>query len=354
MRVSHVSRARITLGLLGLVLFCACADHGRAGLIRALTGRGALAVVGSPTLLGLQAEGTNLRPASSWPPVARALAAADPAALALALSQAQLQGIVVETGGASAAACGACLQRSLATYARVAGLQAVFLSPLANLYVLDPMRDWPPALRSGMAVVARRLLSGAPAPRMESFPERVRQVEPVEVMVLLRSSEPTHQARLWRSARGSSFARALLTAAEVARKRWQEREQAMGGSLDALLPRLDVEVSLLQDDGELGVRDSRFVDSAVTAAHGVAYEHKGAWRYLLPDDTHKSHSTPSAAYRRLCVDDGLPDSALQSDELRLYRVAVQPVGSSPAPQPAGHTPADAISGVVDPAEVLGH
>ncbi|HEX7477675.1 MAG TPA: hypothetical protein VF331_07700 [Polyangiales bacterium] len=352
----NVLRARtLTWLLAGLALLslCGCVDRGRAGLTRALLGRGKLAVAGSSDLLSLRADGSSLGPVSAWPAVQRALSGDDPEALVSALTRAQLRGLVLDSAALAAGGSATCVASQLSRYAHVPGLQGVFLSPYASLYVLDPLHDWPLALRTGLAEVARRLLSGAAAPRMASFPERVRQVEPVEVMVLLRSGT---QARLWRSARGSSFARALLTATEVARKRWIEREQAMGGPLDQRLPHMDVEVSLLQDDGELGVRDSSFIDRVVTPVHGVAYEHKGAWRYLLPDDTHKHAEAASQAYLRLVEDDGLPDSSVKSDELRLYRMTVQPVGVSDAPLPAGaHPPAphDAISDVANPAEVLG-
>ena len=71
-------------------------------------------------------------------------------------------------------------------------------------------------------------------------------------MVLVRDRG---RPRLWRSARGSSVARGLLLAAQVARERWQEREAAMGGPIEEALPRMDVEVSLLEEDGTPAVFD---------------------------------------------------------------------------------------------------
>jgi hypothetical protein len=175
-------------------------------------------------------------------------------------------------------------------------------------------------------------------------------MEAAEVMVLLRNGS---KPRLWRSARGSSFARALLTACDVARQRWTEREQAMGGPLDRILPRLQVEVALLQDDGQIGDVDESFVNRVVLPVHGVAYEHKGAWRYMLPEATHaKDIGTPSRAYVRLFAEDGLPDDSLRSQELRPYRVAVQVIGISAAPQPRGE-PKDGLSEIKNPKEVLG-
>ncbi len=339
----------------GLCLLCACRDSGRSGLTRALCGRGTVAVLAGSELLEMHVDGTTLVDVARMPGVLGVLRARADAPLPSALVGAHLDGVLVE-GNAARALAGAqdSVARHLASYASLPGLQGLYLSPLAALYVLDPTREWTPALRQGMAEVARRLIAGAEPPRMSSFPDVLRRIAPVEVMVLLRSGK---HARLWRSARGTSFARALVTACDVARKRWLEREQAMGGPLDKSLPRLDVEVSLLSDDGEIGVHEKAFIDRVVGPTHGVGYEHKGAWRYLLPEDTHKPGSgKPSDAYLRLLAEEGLPASALSGAELRLYRMAVHTVGVSPAPAPAGvqATPVqDEISPVHAPSEILG-
>jgi hypothetical protein len=135
----------------------------------------------------------------------------------------------------------------------------------------------------------------------------------------------------------------------VARKRWYEREQAMGGPLDARLPRLSVEVSLLSDDGTVAEADPVFVDRVFGPEHGVAYERKGAWRYLLPEDTREAgQGRASVAYRQLFEEDGLAPEAMTSPEVRLYRLVVEPLAESPpAPQPP-----DGLSGVANPDEVL--
>jgi hypothetical protein len=190
------------------------------------------------------------------------------------------------------------------------------------------------------------MLGGAKAPKLQSFPEALRRVQPVEVMVLLRERG---KARLWRSARGSSLARALLTATEVARDRWHEREQAMGGPLAPLLPKLDVEVALLIDDGTVASRDAAFVDRVFFPVHGVGYERKGSWRYMLPEATADAgRGRASHAYRKLFVDDGLPEDSLARRELRLYRLRVQTLALSP-PAPA---PDDGLGAPRSPDEVL--
>jgi hypothetical protein len=117
------------------------------------------------------------------------------------------------------------------------------------------------------------------------------------------------------------------------------------------LPRLTVEVALLQDDGEIGMRDAGFVDRVVTPIHGIGYERKGGWHYLLPDATHAAGRRPSRAFQQLFSDDGLPEDSLSSNELRPYRLAVQTIGVSAAADGGGD---DGLSEIRSPEQVLGH
>lgn len=330
------------VGFLLAALGCGCGQADRSQVERALVGRGRVVVVGEGSWSELRPTGTELRTLGSLPPLAAALAGSDPGRLTASMAEAGVQGLLLDVGSADQLRG---LGQQLARFARVPGLQGAYLNRSAALYVLDPMRSWSPELRAGLARVARRLVGGSMPPRLSSFPEAVRKLEPVEVMVLLRSGD---QPRLWRSARGSSFARALLTATAVARQRWIERSAALGGKLDVLLPELSVELSLLQDDGEIGTRSESFVDAVTSPEHGVGYERKGGWHYLLPDATHKGGRKPSRAYRQLFRDDGLSADSLGDTDLRLYRLAVQAVGESP-PQPK---PDDGLSDVKAPGEVL--
>jgi hypothetical protein len=272
------------------------------------------------------------------------LAGGDAPALAAAMVQADVQGLLVAVESSASAQS---LTGRLAHFARLPGLQGAYFNRNAGLYVLDPLRILSPTLRAGLAEVARRLVAGVPPPRLSSFPEAARRLDPVEVMVLLRHDD---QPRLWRSARGSSLARALLTAAAVARQRWVERAQTLGGKIDRVLPGLTLELALLQDDGEIGVRNSAFVDRVVLPEHGVGYERKGGWHYLLPDATHTGGRTPTRAYEQLFTDGGLNDDSLDNPDLRLYRLAVQTIGISPPTRTAGAD--DGLSDVAVPAEVL--
>ena len=82
--------------------------------------------------------------------------------------------------------------------------------------------------------------------------------------------------------------------------------------------------------------------------HGVGYERKGSWHYLLPDAAHSGKRRPSAAFRQLFIDDGLPEDSLHNPDLRPYRLAVQSIGVSEPPK----EPDDGLSDVTDPQQVL--
>jgi hypothetical protein len=340
---------RIALGavlLLGLGFVLWRSDvgdfRGTHALRDALTERGKVAVERLADLGVAQVQGATLLDDSAVPGLDAALDGKDPARLIATLRDRQVDVLLLRPTAEPRSASS--LRARLRRYEPIDGLRGLQLSPSIALYALEPLASLPAAQRSALAVVARRVVSGERSPQVASFPEPLRRVYPVEVMVLLREGD---QARLWRSARGSSLARALLTAAEVARERWHEREQAMGGPLDRLLPRLQVEVSLLIDDGTVAVRDPAFIDRVFFPAHGVGYERKGAWRYLLPDDTAEL-GRASAAYRKLFADDGLPVDSFDRHELRLYRLRVYPLAvSPPVPQPE-----DGLTAPRTPDEIL--
>ena len=123
-----------------------------------------------------------------------------------------------------------------------------------------------------------------------------------------------------------------MTAAVVARQRWQEREQAMGGPLDELLPRMDVEIALLEDDGTVGEREPAFIDrvfKARSTASRTSARARGATCCPTPR-SRRVKGRASRAYRKLFVDDGLPAESFERSELRLYRLLVRTIAVSPA------------------------
>lgn len=225
------------------------------------------------------------------------------------------------------------LRDRFARYDAFERFRGVLLTPEAALYELRVGLELDPLLSGAIAHVARALVGGAPVPRVQSFPEPLRRIRNVEVMVLLSDGD---QPRLWRSARGSSIARALLTAAVVARQRWAEREGAMGGPLVRLLPTLDVSVHLLEEDGTLTSSSPVFVESVFGPRHGVAFERRSDWRYLLPEATRdRGGGSPLRAYEALFDDADLPPDSLGRPDLRLYRLVSRRIALSPAPARSG-------------------
>jgi hypothetical protein len=226
----------------------------------------------------------------------------------------------------------------LSRLAHVPGLRAVVLAP--EFAVFAPFRE--PQLSQqesdALAYVARALFRGAREPQLASFPDSLRRVERVEVMVTLSQRG---QPRLWRSARGTSIARTLLTATRVARDRWREREQAMGGPLAKRLLELDVEVSLLSEDGTLVDGKRAFVDQAITAQHGLGFDYRNDWHYLSPADVQKrGKGSAFAALSQLLSDYGLGPGTLSDPDLRLYRFVPLMLGVSKAPLAGSAVSAD--------------
>jgi hypothetical protein len=223
----------------------------------------------------------------------------------------------------------------LGTMEHLVGLRGLALAPERVLVAAQREPDLALRERDALAYVARALLHGSREPALGSFPPALRRVERVEVMVLLRErGEP----RLWRSARGTSIARALLTATRVARERWRERESAMGGALPRRLLDLDVEVSLLAEDGTLLARDASFVDRAISAQHGIGFEYKSGWHYLLPEDVaRRGGGSAQRALLALLNDQGLTPAVLGETALRLYRFVALTLGVSKAPLTGSET-----------------
>jgi hypothetical protein len=321
----------------------------RAELRKALTQRGRVVVCDGERLSledaqTLDPTRTQFVSEASVSGLSAALAAGDGVGVAKLLDAASVDALLLSPD--LRAKPSESVRLRLAGLGHVAGLRGVYLSRRAALYAPDPALQLTDSDRLALTTVARGLLAGKKLPRLSSFPPALRRVQPVEVMVLLRKDE---KPRLWRSARGSSLARALMTAATVARQRWIEREQAMGASIDEALPGLHVEVTLLGDDGTVGERDPGFINRVFGPEHGVGYEHRGAWRYLLPDATRqRGQGSAVAAYQALLQDDGLSEESLARDELRLYRLFVSTLGVSEPLKPKD----DGLGAVQDPVEVL--
>lgn len=311
----------------------------RRGLVR----RGRVVVVADGAPLA-DLSGTRFVAVDGLPRVRAALSAEAGPALASALRAADLDAVLIDPTRLPSWVAPDSVAARLAEHASIEGLVGRYLAADAALYAPDPLSMIPAPQREALALVARRILSGERPPRVQSFPEPLRAVAHVEVMIMLRNGP---RPRLWRSARGSSIARAFLTAVRVAGQRWDERAQAMGAPLSEALPGLVVEVSLLQDDGELGTRSPAFIDRVFHTGHGVAYDRKGAWRYMLPATT-AEQGRPSQAFAQLLADNGLPPDAIYRDEIRPYRLRVRSLAVSEAPR----SEPDPLGPIEHPDEVL--
>jgi hypothetical protein len=270
-----------------------------------LRDRGDVLFVGGDDLERLASGATRVRRAAQVPGVAAALAGREGMALSDALRAAGIARVVVDARGATrGVAASATVAEQLRALAHVDGFAARTLSPVAGVYdALEP-HGVPPHIGDAMARVARELLVGARPPRLGSFPEVVRRARPAaEVLLIVREGG---RAKLWRSARSATIARGLLTAAQAARARWGEREQALGGPIESVLARCDVELALLEEDGTVTEGAAPFVDRIVTPLHGVGYERRGAWRYHLPEQVHaRARVTGTEAFGALFDEHGV-------------------------------------------------
>lgn len=316
---------------------------GTAGLARELRDRGRTAVVGGDDLLRITAEGAELIASRDVPGLDEALAGTDEMVLTEVLVAEGIAGVLVDGRSPGDASEGASVEARLRSYANMESLRGVYLTPTAALYERRRDLTLEPRHRDAVARAARQLVGGSGMPRIRAFPEPIRRSRNVEVMVML---EQGGRPRLWRSARGGSIARALVTAASVARQRWAEREQAMGGSIDDRLPRMTVKVYLLEEDGTLDERSGAFVERVFSDVHGVAFEHRGSWHYLLPRATaERGGGSAMVAYSELFSDAGLAGDSLTREDLRPYRLVAREVGTSPpaVSRPGSGSSIDALS-----------
>jgi hypothetical protein len=297
-----------------------------------LKNRGTIAVIGAKDKkdkASFSPSGTRLVSVDTIPALVRALASQDLSQVVDAMDRSNVRGLFVEGESKGSLGEKATVMERVMAYDRILGMRGVVFSSEASLYINNPVEELPAASKEAIAVVARGIIGGAKPPRVTSFPQFVQRARDAEVMVILRQG--THE-RLWRSAKGNSIARALITSCTTARKRWMERERAMGGRLDDLLTHLDIDIFLLEDDGTVLTRDDRFIDRVFTKENGIAYQWRGTWRFLLPAATAEAGKGSAVrAYQKLLRENALPLDSLQRKELRLYRLAVTPLAESPAP-----------------------
>jgi len=301
-----------------------------------LRDRGDVLFLGGRDLERLASGTTRVRREAQIPGAAAALAGRVGRTFSDALRAAGVARVVVDArGGTAGRTSSPSVADRLRAFDHIDGLAAHTLSPVAGIYEVTAPHEVPPHIGDAMARVARELLLGARPPRIGSFPEVVRRARPAaEVLLVVREEG---RAKLWRSARSATIARGLLTAAQAARARWGEREQALGGPIESALARCDVELALLEEDGTLTEGASPFVDRVFTPVHGVGYERRGAWRYHLPEQAHARAGTKgTSAFRALFEEHGVaPAEGFALRNVRLYRLVVTRLGRSGAPARSG-------------------
>lgn len=303
-----------------------------------LRDRGDVLFVGGDDLERLVSGNTRIRRPAEIRGAEAALEGSDGLALASALRAAGVRRLVVDARRAPAARADGPIGARLAALRHVEGFGGRVLAQVAGVYDVTEAHDVPRNIGDAMARVARELLLGARAPRFGSFPEVVRRSRGfVEVLILVREDGVP---KLWRSSRGSSIARALLTAAQVARGRWAEREQALGGPIESVMARCELELALIEEDGTVNESSPAFIDRVITPVHGVGYERRGAWRYHLPEQVHRrAGATGMRGYEALFDEFGVDRTeGFARRDLRLYRLVVTPIGRSGAPATSGVAP----------------
>ena len=113
----------------------------------------------------------------------------------------------------------------------------------------------------------------------------------------------------------------------------------MGGPLVRRLLDLDVEVSLLSEQGTLLGSDASFLDRATLPEHGIGFEYGASWHYVLPEDMQRrGRGSAHRALLELLSEQGLSGSVLVQSGFRAYRFVTLMLGVSRAPLGEGSSP----------------
>lgn len=205
----------------------------------------------------------------------------------------------------------------------VTELHAKYVSAAYVVYAPRHVPRWKPEDAREAQSRAHAILFDNEDVPVAAFPQALRQHGSFEVMLALRDGDAW---RMWRSVRASTIAQAVRTAAQVAHKRWGERERSLGGALHAQRARLRVELYLLEHEGVLGNREPAFLQRAVLKGLGVGFERKGAWHYLLPAAVQRDAAgNVERAYGLLFQQAGMDASSLGRKDVRLYRFQLRSI-----------------------------
>ena len=273
---------------------------------------------------GNNETGTTWLKSTDSPTVFDAVDANDPKALLIAMKASRIDALLVGLNKNKTETHAGTLRQRFANAEWVAGFEG--LAIVGDEFLLRPRADESglPESAGKLGRMARLVLGGEKPPPAASFPANLRRTRRTEVAVVLREAG---ELRLWRSARAQSISKAVTLAAQAARDRWSEKESQMGGTLNARLAAMTVEVWEFIDDGTLELKDDRLLERMLSEAHGFGYERPGRWRYLLPEQV-AGFGSRAEALRSLFVSNGLPVQSAAREDLRLYRFVTRPLSIS--------------------------
>jgi len=294
------------------------------GLEAQLRDRGTMAIAGRVPF-GLRRGDVQIVDYRQFGGLASALDGRDSNALARAMRDARIDGLVVRTDTAQGPA-GSVL-RALSMYRPVPNVTATWMDRGAALY---EAREHPTVTAEDapkLIACVRLMMQGAAAPPERLFPEALRGARPAEVMVVVRDGTAPI---LWRAVRGGSVARALVDATYAIIDRWGTRQQNPYGPLSSAIrgepepgrspPNLLLTVAIFYDKGTVDTRDAAWIDRAVDEhSFAVGYERLGRWEYNLPPPTGAATRRSAEALAQLVREHDVPPPGFQRTDLTLYR-----------------------------------
>ncbi|MBL8685730.1 MAG: hypothetical protein JNK05_41525 [Myxococcales bacterium] len=294
------------------------------GLEAQLRDRGTMAIAGRVPF-GLRKGDVQIVDYHQFGPLAAALDGRDSNALAAAMRESRIDGLVVRTDTPQGPA-GSVL-RALSMYRPVPNVTATWMDRDAALY---EVREQPVVSEQDapkLIETVRLMMQGAAAPPERLFPEALRGARPAEVMVVVRDGTAPI---LWRAVRGGSVARALVDATYAIIDRWGTRQQNPYGPLSSAIrgepepgrspPNLLLTVAIFYDKGTLETREPAWIDRAVDEhSFAVGYERLGRWEYNLPPPTGASTRRSAEALAQLVREHDVPPPGFQRTDLTLYR-----------------------------------
>lgn len=313
----------VRLAQVGWVLIPGMTVH--PGLEAQLRDRGTVAVAGRVPF-GLRQGDVSIVDYRRFAALASALEGRDPSALAGALRESRVDGLLVRTDRPQGAA--GTVLRALSEYGAMPNVTATWMDRDAALYELKEQPSVASEDAPKLIECVRLMIEGAAPPPERLFPEPLRGARPAEVMVAVRDgSAPI----LWRAVRGSSVARALVDATYAVIDRWNTRQQQAYGPIRQAIRRMPLTIAIFYDKGTLDTREAWWIDRAVNPrVFAVGYERLGRWEYVLPPTSGVPTRTASVALADLVREHDVPPPGFQRTDLTLYRFrALQLIEQTP-------------------------